>query len=226
MVGVLAWLAAFVVLTSAVVGLGLVLVHVVLPAGLERVDASVSRWLLDRREPSWDTVTAAFSDLSSVAGVLAILGLSIGVLSIGRHWREIGFLVSALALEFAVFLTSSYVVSRDRPAVPRLDPEPPTGSYPSGHVAASIVLFVGLSIIVFRLTRSSVARTTAVVLALALPVLVAHSRLYRGMHHLSDLVGSLLLSAGALLLAWLVVALAVSAKASEDEEAPDPIAGH
>ncbi len=43
---VIVWVVAFVVLGAATIGLGLLLTHVLLPAGLGAEDASWSRWFV------------------------------------------------------------------------------------------------------------------------------------------------------------------------------------
>jgi undecaprenyl-diphosphatase len=103
-------------------------------------------------------------------------------------------------IEVSVFLISTVFVNRPRPDVPRLDVSPPTSSYPSGHTAAAIVLYVALALIVSVLTRSALLRTVVWILAIALPIVVGLSRLYRGMHHPTDVMASVILAIGALLL--------------------------
>jgi membrane-associated phospholipid phosphatase len=107
-------------------------------------------------------------------------------------------LVSALVLEFVVFLTANTLIDRDRPNVPRLDSTPSTASYPSGHVAATIAVWGGLAIIVMACTRRRAPRIVAFAVAAALAALVGFARLYRGMHHLTDVVAGAVLGLGAL----------------------------
>ena len=210
------WIVAFVVLAGVMIGLGLLLTHVLSPAGGGRVDAAVSRWFVSVRTPMWDTVTAIGSDLGSTGVVIGVAVLAGIVLAIGRHWRQIGFLACALTLEFTVFLLSTVLVDRTRPQVPRLDVTPPTSSYPSGHTAAAITLYVALAIVIWSLVRSSVIRTLAWIIAIVVPIFVGVSRLYRGMHHLTDVLASVLLGCGALLFALLATRSAVAVSEERD----------
>jgi membrane-associated phospholipid phosphatase len=109
--------------------------------------------------------------------VVGIAAVAVVVLAIGRHWAHIAFLVGALVIEVTIFVTTTFVIDRERPTVPRLDPGPPTSSLPSGHVAASIVLNVGLALIITSLARSKLVRAVVWVVAIALPIFVAVSRL-------------------------------------------------
>ena len=214
--GVSVWIVAFAVLAGVVVGLGLLLTHVLSPAGGGRVDAAVSRWFVTVRTPTWDTVTSIGSDLGSTGVVIGVAVVAAIVLAIGRHWRQIGFLACALTLEFTVFLLSTLLVDRTRPLVPRLDVTPPTSSYPSGHTAAAIVLYVGLAIVIWSLVRSTAIRTIVWIIAVAIPIFVGISRLYRGMHHLTDVLASVLLGCGALLFAVLATRSAVAVSEERD----------
>ncbi len=214
------WFVAFVVLGSVMVGLGLLLTHVLSPAGGGRLDSTVGRWFVLRRTPAWDTVTSIGSDLGSTGVIIGVAVLAGIVLAIGRRWRQIGFLACALSLEFTVFLLSTALVDRMRPMVPRLDATPPTSSYPSGHAAAAIALYGGLALVIWSLVRSTAVRAIAWIIAVALPIFVGTSRLYRGMHHLTDVLASVLLGCGALLFALLATRSAVAAS-EERHEAVD-----
>jgi undecaprenyl-diphosphatase len=86
---------------------------------------------------------------------------------------------------------------------------PPTSSYPSGHTAAATVLYISLAVITaYALARADQARrfTGWLVSVAALIILfVAVSRLYRGMHHPTDVVAGFLLGLGALLVTTMAV---------------------
>jgi undecaprenyl-diphosphatase len=133
-----------------------------------------------------------------VIGITVVVGI---VLAFRRHWLAIGFLASGLLIEVGGFLAATLAVNRPRPAVPQLDVAPPTSSFPSGHTAAALVLYVSLAIIVWTLSDSRVLRVLFWALAAVVPVFVAFSRLYRGMHHATDVLGSVVLASGALFFA-------------------------
>ena len=143
--------------------------------------------------------------------IIGLLLVAVIVLSILRRWRDLAFLVTAVALEASVALVSSIAVDRPRPSLIRLEGIPPTRSFPSGHTAAAIALYVGLAILTAPRVRFTALRTAIWALAVLLPFWVGISRIYRGMHHATDVLGSLLLGALALGAAWLVVGSTASA---------------
>jgi undecaprenyl-diphosphatase len=95
-------------------------------------------------------------------------------------------------------------VGRPRPAVPRLDGSPVDSSFPSGHAAAA-TCYAAMAVVVFWHTRARVWRTVAVVLAVLVPVIVGVARMYRGMHHLTDVAGGIVLGAATVTITVLVV---------------------
>ncbi|RSS45080.1 phosphatase PAP2 family protein [Streptomyces sp. WAC07061] len=177
-------------------------------------EEGVNRGLAAHRTGPLTAFTEWLSLLAGTQSVIALTLLALVALtafSRGRRLREAAFLGVAVAAQSAVFLLVTMVVERSRPHVPHLDAAPPTSSFPSGHVGASVALFGGLAVL--AVLRPPGARRWvryAVVTALLLlPLAVAFSRLYRGMHHPSDVVGgllngacTLLVVAHALLLPW------------------------
>ena len=84
-----------------------------------------------------------------------------------------------------------HLVGRTRPPVAKLDPAPPTSSYPSGHVGATTALYLAFALLAVRIRRASL-RWMATTVCLAIPLLVGFARLYRGMHHVSDVAVAIL----------------------------------
>ncbi len=81
----------------------------------------------------------------------------------------------------------------------RLEQLPVNASYPSGHTAAAIAVYCGIALLLAsRLKRWGAQRAAIWSVALALPVYVALSRMYRGMHHPLDCVGSVVIGVAAL----------------------------
>jgi len=84
--------------------------------------------------------------------------------------------------------------------VSHLDGSPPTSSFPSGHTAASTTLYGVLAIIALTYAAHWAWRTLAIVLPVGIVLCIGLSRLYRGMHYPSDIVGAVILG-----LLWLTV---------------------
>ena len=115
-------------------------------------------------------------------------------LAITRRWRPVVFIATVMAGELAAFLAAAAVVKRPRPDVTHLDHHLPTSAYPSGHEAATCCLYVAIAILVIGHARGW-WRWLFLIPAIVMPVLVALARLYRGEHHPTDILGSLIFAA-------------------------------
>jgi membrane-associated phospholipid phosphatase len=219
--GIAVGATGYVVITALLVALGLLLTEVLLDGPVGRWDQAVDRWFFVSREATFDAITEWGSRLGDTAAVVGIAALAVVILAIGRHWAHIAFLVGALVIEVTTFVTTSFVIDRERPSVPHLDEGPPTSSFPSGHVAASIVLYVGLALITTSLVRSRLVRAVVWIVAIALPAFVALSRLYRGMHHPTDVIGSVIGALGCMAFAFLATRTGVGVSEANERAAGD-----
>ena len=116
-----------------------------------------------------------------------------------RRWRVAAFVVFVLAVESASYRATTLVVHRHRPRVLRLEQLPVNASYPSGHTAAAIAVYGGLVLLLTSMVKNRVFRALAWTIAVAIPVFVAVSRMYRGMHHPLDVAGGVLVGIAALI---------------------------
>lgn len=154
------------------------------------------------RTETWNTITKFMSMIGNTEYVIAV-----GVIVCAIVWwrtKEWWFAVIpliAISLQATVFVIAAAVVGRERPPVERLDPTPPTSSYPSGHVGASTALYLSFALMATRISNVVVRRLVIVVCILA-PLLVSYARLYRGAHHLSDILVGMLNGVLCALLAW------------------------
>jgi undecaprenyl-diphosphatase len=202
-------------LTAAMVGLGLFLTKIMFD-GASGGDAALNRWFEARRTPTWDDVSRYGSMIADTLTVVGIAALVAFVLGCRRCWREISFLAIALLLEVTVFVSVAFLVSRERPPVLRLDEAPPTSSFPSGHTAASVVLYGGLALIITAHVRNTVVRAVVWTVAVCAPLFVGTARLYRGMHFPSDVASGALLGVACLLVALFAVRAAVGVARREE----------
>lgn len=165
-------------------------------------EVPAGRDLVERRSEVGSSVTELFSLLAgtqAVVGVTLVCVVALLVLPRVPLRTEALFLGASVAAQSAVFLVVTAFVDRPRPAVPHLDAAPPTSSFPSGHVGASLALYGGLAVIAVLRMRGPWRHAVAGALLLIAPA-VALSRMYRGMHYPSDVAGGLLNGAATLLI--------------------------
>jgi undecaprenyl-diphosphatase len=159
--------------------------------GATAVDHRISDWFADHRVTALDKLTAVFSDLASTFVVVGIAIVVIGVGAALRRRGGIAVIVIAMVGEVTMFLTITLLVDRARPDVPPLDAAPPTSSFPSGHVFATFVLWNAIAVVAVRQDWPSLVRRATRFAAVAMPAAVGLSRVYRGMHHPTDVIAAL-----------------------------------
>jgi membrane-associated phospholipid phosphatase len=186
-------LVAWVLIVGIVIGAGELVVKY--GNGNELGDKTIPHWLAAHRTPGLTPWSEVFSTLGATQAILIVsVATCVVFLAITRRWRPVVFIAALMFGELAAFLVASTVVKRPRPDVTHLDHHLPTSAYPSGHTAATTCLYVALAILVIGHARGW-WRWLFLVPAIAMPVLVALSRMYRGEHHPTDVLGSLLFSA-------------------------------
>ncbi|MEV4714687.1 phosphatase PAP2 family protein [Micromonospora sp. NPDC049374] len=182
---------------------------------LGRFDDGVVRWLQTLRTPTLDDVSWVWSKAGDTSAILVIsLVFCTIALAVWRQWRPVVFLVLTMVGELILFLCTAASVKRDRPPVPQFDSPMPTSSFPSGHIAATMCIWVAIAVLIMDRV-SSRWRWFAVVLAVVMPAGVALSRMYRGMHHPTDLLGAAILTALWVGLLWWVLRPNVRAAPAE-----------
>jgi len=178
-------LAPAVALFLVILGIGLFIVG---PLGSLQSESAVNRALQDTRTTTWDAVTAVWSHIGNTEIVIGVCVVMVGVVwALTRSFWVAVIPAIAITLQASVFVAATTLTGRPRPDVPHLDPAPPTSSYPSGHVGASTALYLTLALLCQRIPHRALRRVLTTV-CLLIPLLVLYARLYRGMHHLTDVL--------------------------------------
>lgn len=169
-------------------------------------DAPVERFAVSIRSPGLDTFFLSVSRLGSTWTVL-VLGAVLAAVAWPRcRAVAIAVIVSTLCRPLLEY-TLKEVVSRQRPTLDRLVVG--TGpSFPSGHVMASIALWGLVPVVVGLFTRRRWVWWSSVALSGTVIVLVAASRVYLGVHWMSDVVGAALV--GSFFLIGVEVAMSIA----------------
>ncbi len=141
--------------------------------------------LVERLQAGWLTdIAKVFTHLgsSAVTGLLALAATALLVAR--RRWAELGVLVAGVVLIFAGVHVLKDAVDRPRPGGGLIGVS--GSSFPSAHAAYS-TFYVWLAVTIVVRLRPGMARGAAVISAgIALTALVGLSRVYLGVHYLSD----------------------------------------
>src|SRR3954451_10867477 len=173
-----------------------------------RLDAAVSRALY-----AGDGRSAAVNDLLQVLTspgltvfrVVVLLPVVVWLV-LRRFWWTAGWVLTAIVLVAPLTTAVKELVGRVRPDFVNGGARLESLSFPSGHSSGSATLVTVVLVLTWPLL-SGTGRRVCLVLGVALAVLVGFTRMWLGLHFLSDVVGGWSLG-----VAWtLTVALAFGA---------------
>ena len=180
---------------------------------------------LSKRETS--PLTDASAVGSGLAETLVVItaGLVLSAILLAkRAWQLLGLVVLSLVIEVTVYAAVTAVIHRQRPIVEQLEQRRQGASFPSGHTAAAFVLYFSIAAVVAVYASRTVWRRVAWVAVVLVPVIVAVSRIYRGMHNPTDAVAGLIMGIGSVVVALTAVRAAgwlPNAGAREGVRGPD-----
>jgi len=215
----IATIASFVAMGAFIVALGLFITHVLEHGSTGVWDHHVSQWFDRHRTGDWNRITGDVTNMADtfeVAGVAAVVTI---VLLFRRWGRHAFLLVAGLLIELSVFLMANKIVARPRPAVSHLGGTPSTYSFPSGHTAATVVLYGGIAVIVTVATRRQWLGIMMWAIAVLLAVSVGLSRVYRGEHYPTDVLAGLLLGIGSLFAGVFIIRVAGVNRSTKSDSA-------
>ena len=211
--------AVFVLVEALLLGLGLLITRFLDGSRAEQLEVDFESTVPAHRTPTWNAVTHYGTVLGATSTVIALTAAGCLVLALRRHGPRLPlFLALAVIGETLLFLLAAAVLDRHRPPIPHLDAAPPTSSFPSGHTAASVALWVGLALGLARTRPGHRLRFLSWALAVAVPLFVLLSRLYRGMHWPTDVAASVVFA-----LVWLLLLRAVLLPAGEESPNAAPV---
>jgi undecaprenyl-diphosphatase len=130
-----------------------------------------------------------------IAGLIILL-----IFSIGLQWEAVMALIAAV-FSTAINLLVKDLIQRPRPtpALVNVVDTLTSYSFPSGHVMFYTGFFGFIGFLAFSLLKPSLKRSLLLVLFGGLVVLIGVSRIYVGVHWVSDVVGAYLLGSLTLL---------------------------
>jgi membrane-associated phospholipid phosphatase len=213
-------LASFVVIAALSILTGLLITHIALRVHwLAGDDERLVRFLAGHRSSSLTEASLVGSIMAGGVVLPIIAGIAATIAAVAKHWRLAGFLLFALAVESGSYRATTMVVHRHRPEVHRLENLQVDASYPSGHTAASIAIYWGIALLLTSRISNVTARICIWTVAALIPLYVAFSRMYRGMHHPLDIAGGVLIGIAALS-AMVLVSRAADVRSSMHGSAP------
>lgn len=178
------------------------------------IDARLSIWLHTRTTARLTTFFALISELHSnlYVGIVTALICTYLWTKHLRYW-VLSLLLSVFGgMLLNVGLKDLFV--RPRPTFADTIPRLHTFSFPSGHTMLATVFYGSLCVFLVSRTQSWIRRALAIVVAFLMIALVGFSRMYLGVHYLTDVMGAIVEGSAWLATSFLIVALIRKQRAS------------
>ncbi|NIR60497.1 MAG: phosphatase PAP2 family protein [Gammaproteobacteria bacterium] len=161
------------------------------------VDVAFFRVLQGLRTPTGDRLMVLVTELADWEIYVPITAVLLAWLALRRHWTAAGYWLAAVAMGALITHSLKWLVAAPRPREQVADLA--TFAFPSGHAAMSTVVYGFLAVLAAK-ELSPQRRWIPYVLAAALITPIALSRLYLGVHWLTDVLGGVALG-----VAWIAL---------------------
>ena len=169
---------------------GAVAEDVVTSDHLTVLDVEVARWLRAHATPEVTRWLLLVTDLHSTIAVSCYAAIVAVALAWRHQWHRLATVFVCVAGGLTLNVLMKLAFHRARPVLD--DPLLTLTSYsfPSGHVAGSTLMYGLIVAWAFTRTRRPLVRAAVVAAAAGAIVLVAFTRMYLGVHYLSDVVAA------------------------------------
>lgn len=182
-------------------------------SGPPMLDQTVFTWFVGHRNA---TATAVMTAASAAGGSIGMAALSVAAVSLLlRHRRRVEALVVSVAGLAAAVLVIGFKYLYGRPRPPAADQLviETNASMPSGHALGSLAVLGVLALVAALESRHTAVRIVVFAIAASLAGLVGVSRLYLGVHWVTDIAVGWLL--GGVVLSVCATALSLARVGSE-----------
>jgi undecaprenyl-diphosphatase len=176
--------------------------------GIASWDQPVLGFALNHRTAPLTVVFQAITSLGAGVGLFAVALLVSGyaMWRLRSAWPGL-FVLATVAGTELVSATCKGIVQRSRPPMQDWLTQATGYAYPSGHTLLSVCTYGVLAFLGCCLTRALWARIVVIAVASAMVLGIAASRIYLGVHWLTDVLGGIL--AGFAVLTVAIVAVSI-----------------
>lgn len=177
------------VLLGVLIILFIILTILVLSGGISYLDDMVSSFILGIRN---DKMTNLMTIITNISSAYSLIVLTVLLLFFVRNKKGPLFISINLISAFLTSQIAKAIFRRGRPIGGLV--EAAGFSYPSGHSMVSMAYFGFIAYLLYHKTNNRLVKAGIVLGSVVLVLLIGFSRIYLGVHYLSDVIGGFTLA--------------------------------
>ncbi len=138
--------------------------------------------------PAFDIPSRLITELGSAVGVIAITTLIFIITAVTKkHFFTFGMPVAITAIVSRLInISIKNIIDRPRPDFKVL--EVSEASFPSGHAQNNMALYISILLVALLIVTAPKWRTVLKISLITLPIIIGITRIYFGVHYVSDVV--------------------------------------
>jgi undecaprenyl-diphosphatase len=140
-----------------------------------------------------ERVWAGITFFGSALAISVLSLLAVVILGLRQKWDDVKYLIFVVAAAGATELTMKWLIHRPRPAEVFVNTLPNSFSFPSGHTIYGTTFYLAIALIVTPHIKGS-NRIVVWLAAIIVALLIGASRIFLGVHYVSDVVGGFLVA--------------------------------
>ena len=143
--------------------------------------------LLQKLPDFFYNIFKVITEIGDSKGVIPITALILIVFSLCKKFFEVGLPVTLTVIVSRIInITLKLIISRERPDFKLFYAG--ESSFPSGHAQNNMALYIAFLLALLLIVNSKKIKALLKVFLIALPIIIGITRIYFGVHYLSDVV--------------------------------------
>ena len=137
--------------------------------------------------PSANIPFMVLTELGSAVGVICVTVLIVIISAMKKRFFDFGLPVAiTVIISRIVNITIKEIIGRERPDFKTLAAS--EASFPSGHSQNNMALYIAILLVALLIVALPKWRITLKITLIALPIIIGITRIYFGVHYISDVV--------------------------------------
>lgn len=183
--------SAIVIFSVALFSLSVLGQSVIEKTGIKEADVIINQELMTLRTPLQTQIMLPLTDIADKVSLISVTILITFLFFLRKKYKDGLLLLWSMALGALSVYVLKVLINNPRPVLSIIEE---TGkSFPSGHATLATVFALTLGFISLKYVSSEAKKVAIIVGSVLFPLSIAYSRLYLGVHWLSDVLAGFLL---------------------------------